>query len=304
MNASDDERLARATLCAIAEPGDGLLGALIARVGAVGAVEVARRGRPPADVVTDEKARLAEHVASWHVRLATAEPAADLARCEDLGGRMVCPGDPSWPSQLDDLGYQAPYALWLRGPGDLARGCQRAVAVVGARVATSYGLRVAADLAAELAAGGWSVVSGGAVGIDAAAHQGAHAVGGDTLTVLGSGVDAPYPSSNGSLFAEMSMWGLLVSESPPGTDPTRLRFVLRQRVIAALTCGTVIVEAAARSGALKAAQYARDLGRVVMAVPGPVTSRTSVGCHALMRQHPPARCVTSAADVISDLTGT
>jgi DNA processing protein len=303
MTVSDDERLARATLTAIAEPGNALLGRVVARLGAVGAIDVARAGRPPGDLVTGQKARerLAEHVASWRIRLPAADPEADLTVCEKLGGRLICPGDPEWPRQLDDLGDKTPYALWLRGPGDLRYGCLRSVAVVGARAASSYGARVAADLAAELSGRGWTVVSGGAMGIDASAHRGALAVDGPTVAVFANGVDMPYPRCNDGLFAEMLRRALLVSESPPGTEPTRLRFLVRNRVIAALSRGTVVVEAAARSGALNTAKHARKLGRVVMAVPGPVTSLTSVGCHTLIRQIPPARCVTNAAEVIEEV---
>jgi DNA processing protein len=303
MTVSDDERLARATLCAIAEPGNALLGRLVARLGPYGALDVVRTGRTPDGLVTGEQAgeRLAEHVVSWRIRLSAADPEADLVVCEKLGGRLVCPGDAEWPSQLDDLGDTRPHALWLRGPGDLRYGCLRSVAMVGARAASSYGTRIAADLAAELAERGWTIVSGGAMGVDAAAHRGALAVGGDTVAVFANGVDNPYPVCNDGLFAEMIKCGLLVSESTPGTDPNRLRFLVRNRVIAALTRGTVVVEAAARSGALSTAKHARKLGRVVMAVPGPVTSLTSVGCHKLIRDTPPARCVTSAAEIIEEV---
>lgn len=313
--ATQAERLARAALCVVAQPGDALLGAIIARLGAVGAIEAALRGRTPtdlaadlstgpaADSVADEDTRLANRLEGWGVRLAAADAAADLARFENEGGRLACPGDKEWPAQLDDLGHKAPYALWLQGPNDLRDSCQSAVAVVGARAATSYGVCAATDLAAELSTCGWTVVSGAAMGIDAAAHRGALAAEGNTVAVLANGVDVPHPSCNEDLYAVMGRRALLVSESPPGADPTRARVLARHRLLAALTCGTVVVEAAAHSGALTVARSARDLGRVVMAVPGPVTSRTSVGCHSLLRQSPPARCVTSAAQVIEDLEG-
>jgi DNA processing protein len=303
MTVSDDERLARATLCAIAEPGNALLGRVVARLGPFGALEVVRTGRAPDGLVTAERARerLAEHVASWRIRLSAADPEADLAVCGQFGGRLVCPGEAEWPTQLNDLGDTRPHALWLRGPGDLRFGCLRSVAVVGARAASSYGTRVATDMAAELAERGWTVVSGGAMGVDAAAHRGALAVGGDTAAVFANGIDHLYPACNDGLFAEMSKRALLVSESPPGTEPNRLRFLVRNRVIAALTRGTIVVEAAARSGALNTAAHARKLGRVVMTVPGPVTSLTSVGCHKLIRDTPPARCVTNAAEIIEEV---
>ncbi|HEU5158344.1 MAG TPA: DNA-processing protein DprA [Streptosporangiaceae bacterium] len=303
MSASDDQRLARATLCAIAEPGNALLGALVARLGPLGALEAVRAGAPPHDLVTGDQARsrLAEHLASWRIRLTAADPVADLTVCDRLGGRLICPGDAEWPTQLDDLGAARPHALWLRGPGDLRYGCLRSVALVGARAASSYGVRIAADLAADLCERGWTVVSGGAMGVDAAAHRGALAADGDTVAVFANGVDAPYPSRNDGLFAEMARRALLVSETPPGTHPTRSRFLVRNRVIAALTRGTVVIEAAARSGALNTAAHARKLGRAVMAIPGPITSRTSIGCHKLLRDTPPARCVTNAAEILEEV---
>jgi DNA processing protein len=303
MTVSDDERLARATLCAVAEPGNTLLGGLVVRLGPLGAVAAIRAGAPPDDLVASDRARhqLNEHLASWRIRLSAADPVADLTVCGKFGGRLVCPGDAEWPSQLDDLGDARPHALWLRGPGDLRYGCLRSLALVGARAASSYGLRVAADLAAELSERGWTVVSGGAMGIDAAAHRGALAADGDTVAVFANGIDAPYPPRNDGLFAEMARRALLVSESPPGTHPTRLRFLVRNRVIAALTRGTVVIEAAARSGALNTATHAGKLDRAVMVIPGPITSRTSVGCHKLLRDTPPARCVTNAAEIIEEV---
>ncbi|WP_131738009.1 DNA-processing protein DprA [Actinomadura roseirufa] len=276
------EHTARATLTAVAEPGDALLNRIIDRTGGVGALEAIRTGRLPGDVpVTPQELQRLDH---WRVRLATGDADQDLAVCARFGGRLICPGDPEWPTTLDDLGANRPYALWLRGPGDLRNGCLRSVAVVGSRAASPYGLRAAAEFASDLADAGWTVISGGALGIDAAAHRGALAADGTTVAIFANGVDVPYPASNEGLFAEMARRSLLVSESPPGVPPHRLRFLVRNRLIAALSRGSVIVEAEARSGALNTATWARRLGRVVMAVPGPVTSRTSVGCHRLLRE--------------------
>ncbi|MCW2917872.1 MAG: protecting protein DprA [Actinomycetia bacterium] len=299
MTVSDDERLARAMLSYLAEPGDGLLGRLVAHTGPLGALEVVRSGRPPAGLVGRERdeRRLAERLAGWQVRLPTADPEADLFVCERLGGRMICPGDPEWPTQLDDLGHKTPYALWLRGPGDLRYGCLRSVAVVGARAATDYGKRVSSELAAELTDRGWTVVSGGALGIDAAAHRGALAADGPTVAVLASGIDVAYPPRNEVLLAEIAQRALLISEWPPGTTPTRLRFLVRNRVIAALTRATVVVEADLRSGSLNTAKYARQMNRPVLAVPGPVTSLMSRGCHKWLRENL-ATCAATAAEII------
>jgi DNA processing protein len=240
-------------------------------------------------------------------------PEEDLRAVERVGGRFVVPGDEQWPTVLDDLGRSASVGdsgavlgLWVRGRRTPAAIGGRAVAVVGSRAATSYGLHVAGELSLDLAAGGWHVVSGGAFGIDGAAHRGA-LVGsgsgagaqGTTVVVLAGGVDVAYPRAHATLLDRVvDEGGLLLSEVPPGTPPLRRRFLSRNRIIAALTAGTVVVEAGVRSGALNTARHARRLGRSVLAVPGPVTSGLSVGCHLLLRQWPEAQLVTNAAEVI------
>ncbi|RFS85933.1 DNA-protecting protein DprA [Actinomadura spongiicola] len=278
----NDERTARATLTAVAEPGDVFLNRIIDHSGPEQALDAIRTGRPPDGLSAAPKE--IQRLEQWRIRLIAAEPDQDMAVCARFRGRLVCPGDPEWPSTLDDLGSGRPYALWLRGPLDLRYSCLRSVALVGSRAASPYGLRTASDFAFELADDGWTVISGGALGIDAAAHRGALAAEGPTVGVLANGVDVPYPASNEGLFAEMAHRCVLVSESPPGTHPHRLRFLVRNRVIAALSRGTVVVEAEARSGALNTAGWASKLGRVVMAVPGPISSRSSVGCHRLLRE--------------------
>nr|WP_245679394.1 DNA-processing protein DprA [Actinomadura hibisca] len=295
-----NDRTARAVLCAIAEPGESLINRLIDHSGPAGALENICTGTVPDELAPSphDRARIAARLEHWRIRLATATPEQDLAVTEHLNCRLVCPGDTEWPTTLDDLGDERPYALWLRGPDDLRHTCLRSVAVVGARAASPYGLRVAAELGAELAERRWAVVSGGALGIDSAAHKGALAADGPTVAVFANGVDVPYPASNDGLFTEMARRALLVSESPPGTVPQRLRFLVRNRVIAALSRGTVVVEAQRRSGALSTAAWAQRLGREVMAVPGPVTAATSVGCHRLLRDHPPAVLITRAEEVI------
>jgi DNA processing protein len=226
-----------------------------------------------------------------------ADPQRDLDAVAGLGGRLVCPGDDEWPPGLDDLGGRRPLALWVRGAVSLRDLADRAVAIVGSRAATPYGNQVAAELAVELGERGWSTVSGGAYGIDAAAHRGALAAGTPTAAVLACGVDVSYPSGNRRLFDDIADAGLLVSEWPPGASPTRLRFLWRNRAIAALARGTVVVEMGHRSGARRTCTEAARLGRYVMAMPGPVTSAVSVGCHALLRSRE-AELVTSAREVL------
>jgi DNA processing protein len=189
----------------------------------------------------------------------------------------------------------------LRGQADLRFCCLRSVAIVGSRAASAYGSYVAAEFAASLAARGLAVVSGGAFGVDAAAHRGALGADGVTVAVLACGVDTPYPAAHAELFDAIAAQGVIASEWPPGTHVSRLRFLVRNRVIAALAAGTLVVEASRRSGAVNTARHARDLHRRVMAVPGPVTSDLSAGCHDIVRDWQ-AVLVTSAADVAEHLS--
>ena len=224
--------------------------------------------------------------------------------------RFVVPGEDEWAEGLDDLARAepiqrrggVPFGVWLRGPGHLAELSTRSVAVVGSRAATAYGSGVAADLAAELAEAGLTVVSGMAFGIDAAAHRGALAVGGPTVGVVANGVDVAYPPGNTALFEAVARDHLLVSELPPGAHPTRVRFLARNRLIAALSRGTVVVEAALRSGARNTAGWALECQRPLMAVPGPVHSRASAAPHLMIRNGQ-ATLVTRASEVLELVCG-
>ncbi|GAB7050635.1 DNA-processing protein DprA [Catenuloplanes indicus] len=239
-----------------------------------------------------------------------------LERAREVGARLVIPGDAEWPDQVADLraidlhggpsrvdrDTRPPLCLWVRGPLPLAATLTRSVAVVGARAATEYGNRMAAEIGFDLAGRGWTVVSGGAYGIDGAAHRAALRAGGVTVAVLACGVDRPYPAGNTGLFEQIADAGLLVSEWAPGEDPLRHRFLVRNRLIAAATRGTVVVEAAARSGAIQTLGRACGLtGRVAMVVPGPVGSAMSVGCHDALRHQPGTRLVTGAADILEEV---
>jgi DNA processing protein len=237
----------------------------------------------------------------WRVRLDDLPTPDEVIAFRAAGIRLICPGDPEWPEQLADLGLDQPYALWLRGTADLRFNCLRSVAVVGSRAATAYGSYVAAEFAASVAARGWAVVSGGAFGVDASAHRGALGADGVTVAVLACGVDVPYPVGHTELFEAIAAQGVIVSEWPPGRTVSRLRFLVRNRVIAALATGTLVVEAGERSGAVNTARHARDLGRRLMAVPGPVTSDQSAGCHRIIREWQ-GTLVTTAAEVIEHLS--
>ncbi|KGM11354.1 DNA-processing protein DprA, partial [Cellulomonas carbonis] len=234
----------------------------------------------------------------WAPRLETLAPDRDLDAHRRRGGDVVVPGDPRWPAALDDLAAAAPHALWTLGGGDLAAALDGSVAVIGARACTAYGERVTAELTAGLVDVRRPVVSGGAYGIDAVAHRTTLRCGGRTVVVLAGGVDRPYPAGNARLLAEVvASGGTLVSEVPPGSVPSRSRFLQRNRLIAAGGSVTVVVEAAWRSGALNTAGTAATLLRPVGAVPGPVTSSASAGCHRLMREGV-AACVTGVEDVL------
>ena len=315
---SGQERLARAALTYVAEPGDPVMGALlgmctpaeivtalvqgrmpVAAAGPAGAGGPDRGHRPALD--WDGPPGLERALGRWAGRMgeAPAEPALDVWRQQGI--RLICPGDPEWPGQLDVLGDARPWGLWVRGRGDLRYACLRSVSIVGTRSVTAYGSHVCTEMAATLAERGWTVVSGGAFGIDGCAHRMAMMAGGVTVAVLACGVDRDYPPGHHGLFRDIRVKGVMVSEWPPGRRPTRPGFLVRNRVIAALSRGTVVVEAALRSGALSTARHARDLGRPLMAVPGPVTSPLSAGCHEIIREWG-AVCVTSAQDVITHLS--
>ncbi|MGP3954740.1 DNA-processing protein DprA [Nonomuraea sp. 3N208] len=293
---------ARAALMRAADVGDPIMGRLVAQYGAAGAVESIRARTLPADFTVQEAqqerpADLTVRLNAWHARLAAANPTADLETGKKAGARLIIPGSPEWPTQLDQLGPSRPLGLWLHGTADLRFSCLKSVAVVGARSATAYGVHIAAEFGVGLGESGWTVVSGGAFGVDAAAHRGALVADSPTVVVLACGVDICYPTSHDTLFAAVRDQGVVVSECPPGVHPTRARFLIRNRLIAALSRGTVVVEAALRSGALNTAAHTLTLNRHLAAVPGPVTSRMSAGCHRLLRERK-AVCVTSAEEMI------
>jgi DNA processing protein len=284
------DRTARRALGWVGDGGDPVLAGLVERIGAVETWAAVRSGA------------LGEGMSDRADQL---DLDASLAAEEAVCARFVVPGDEEWPANLDDLtGLEpvqrrggAPLGLWLRGPGHLVELTERSVAIVGSRAATAYGNGVAADLAADLAEAGVTVVSGVAFGIDAAAHRGALAVGGASIGVVANGVDVAYPPGNARIAEALAARHLLVSELPPGSHPTRVRFLARNRLIAALATGTVVVEAALRSGARNTAGWASALNRPLMAVPGPVHSAASVGPHLMVRSGQ-AVLVTRAAEVL------
>ncbi|MEU7585149.1 DNA-processing protein DprA [Micromonospora sp. NPDC049230] len=309
MSADDERRLARVALTWLAEPGTRAVHRLVKRHGPVATLDLLLDGGSPDGWL---HTTVAARSAAGDARAVAAEA---LERATRLGARLVTPDDEEWPARVDGLaalrlpdvsrrvdGETAPpLCFWVRGSWPLGEALDRSVAVVGARAATSYGQHVATELGYGLAERDWTVVSGGAFGIDAAAHRGALNAGGLTVAVLACGVDRPYPMGNAALFDRIADTGLLVSEWPPGAEPLRPRFLIRNRVIAGGTLGTVVVEASARSGATQTARRAIYTGRVAMVVPGPVTSAMSVGAHELLREQPKARLVTGVAHVLEEV---
>ncbi|MGW3897563.1 DNA-processing protein DprA [Micromonospora profundi] len=310
MSGTDEERrLARVALTWLAEPGTRAVYQLVDRLGPVATLDLLLDGGSPDGQLNGT---VAARSAAGDARAVAAEA---LDRADRLGARLVTPDDDEWPTRVAglaklrlpdasrrvDVETAPPLCFWVRGGWPLGEALDRSVAVVGARAATGYGQHVATELGYGLAERDWTVVSGGAFGIDAAAHRGALNAGGVTVAVLACGVDRPYPVGNTALFDRIADTGLLVSEWPPGAEPLRPRFLIRNRVIAAGTVGTVVVEASARSGATQTARRAIYTGRVTMVVPGPVTSAMSVGVHELLREQPKVRLVTGVAHVLEEV---
>lgn len=313
----DNERRSRAGLSRLMEPQDAAGLALVQVAGAVDALRIATGQLSAGPEVEREItallseggsptgwAGLASSLKRWQPRIPDLAAERDLATMARLGGRLIIPSDDLWPVQLADLGIQEPICLWWRGQEQQLPGATTSIALVGSRDSTSYGAAVTGDIAYSLAQRGFTVVSGGAYGIDAHAHRAALAGASDavpTIAVMAGGVDRFYPSGNEDLLRAVCNQGAVLAEVPPGSAPTRYRFLQRNRIIAALSAVTVVVEARWRSGALNTAHHAETLGRAVGAVPGSVHSANSAGCHRLLRDGG-AVCVTDAAE-IAELAG-
>lgn len=292
---------ARTIWSVLTEPGDRIAGTLVRTHGAAAALELAASGR--AGGALDEAGVSAEELAAgrrrWHPRLGGVATA--LANARRAGVHLIVPGDPPWPCRADDLGPFAPLCLWVRGDPAALDTAPPAVAIVGSRAATGYGEHVAAELGADAAGAGHVVYSGAAYGIDAAAHRAVLTAGGPTVAVMAGGIERPYPAGHADLLNRIAATGAVIAEVACGTAPTRHRFLARNRLIAALSDATVVVEAGWRSGALNTAHHAQALGRPVGVVPGPITSASSMGCHRLLREGD-AVCITGIDDV-RDLLG-
>ena len=216
------------------------------------------------------RTRVSDAFRRWQLRTESLDGARDLRIMERMQARIVLPGDEEWPGGMDDLGVQTPVALWVRGPVRLARALEKSAAIVGSRAAEPYGLAVTNPGLGP--SRGLTIVSGGAYGVDAAAHRTALSAGGTTIAFLACGVDVHYPRGNDALLTEIAQEGALVSECAPGQSAMRHRFLLRNRLIAAASSTTIVTAAGRRSGALHTANRAAELLRPVGAVPGSVLS--------------------------------
>lgn len=324
MSEFSDETIALAGLVRVCEPPSASLALFVGRVGPVAAWQGVLERRAPQAVLSATAARtnnLTREVLCQRAQ-------EDLAMAAKSGARLIGRADREWPADAVDAfegalargvrGAGPPVALYMRG-GTLSDLPGKGVTIVGSRASSGYGQRVAGEMSHELACRGFTVISGAALGIDSAAHRAALVAAGSgrsvspgpagsastsvrpsTVAVLACGIDRAYPESNRALLDAIAEQGAVVSEYPPGTTPARHRFLVRNRLIAAFGAGTVVVEAGRRSGTLSTAAAAEQLGRLVMAVPGPVTSAMSVGCHLLLADRF-AQLVTDVDDVLAAL---
>ncbi|MGV8884240.1 MAG: DNA-processing protein DprA [Microbacteriaceae bacterium] len=292
---------AHASWSGIAEPGDRLAGIAVEKLGAVVALQMlidkrepqwfrAALGEEHAASVSLEDAEKA--IARWMPRLDSHVSLLAVRQASRFGARLLIPSDPHWPSALADLGDHGPIALWQRGSDEAVAALSRSIALVGARAATGYGEHITMEASAGLVDRGYAIVSGAAYGIDGMAHRAALASKGITVAFLAGGVDRFYPSGHDALLTRIVETGAVLSELPCGASPTKWRFLQRNRLIAAAGLATIVLEAGWRSGSLNTAGHALSLGRPLGAVPGPVTSAASAGCHKLLRESE-AVCVTT-----------
>ena len=283
----------------LTEPGDRIAGELVRRLGASEALARVLSRQASSTLASDEvsSVEIAEAQARWEPRLDSTALFRSLSTAVSVGARVVRAADDVWPDGLTDLGDHGPRVLWVRGDVDALPRRDNAIAIVGARASTGYGEHVAMDFAAGLTSRGYTIVSGGAYGIDGMAHRATLACGGRTVAVLAGGIDQLYPAGHDELLRRIITSGAVISEVSPGGAPTRWRFLQRNRLIAAIAGATVVIEAGYRSGSLNTATHARDLDRPIGVVPGPVTSGASAGCHRLLRTNPATTLVTTVADV-------
>ncbi len=298
-----EERFARATWTGIAEPGDRIAGAVIASIGAPRALTAVLE-RWTAEQLVKQIGALAavsqddaqKAIDRWQPRVNSGNALVALRQSARMGVQLRVPTDDRWPTGLADLEAHRPIALWTRGTEEAFESIGSSIALVGARAATGYGEHVTMEASAGLVDRGYTIVSGAAYGIDGMAHRAALASRGLTVAFLAGGVDRFYPAGHDALLNRIVETGVVISELPVGSSPTKWRFLQRNRLIAASSRATIVLEAGWRSGSLNTAGHAAALGRPIGAVPGPVTSAASAGCHRLIREFN-ATCVTNADDM-------
>lgn len=308
---SDEDAWARIAWSTFIEPGDRIAGLLISAfgprealsfvLGDVSSKEIINKFATDFELQENTHTEIEDALKRW-------QPLVSISRIESvtehaigIGAYVITPEMNLWPHGLNDLHHHAPVVLWVRGSEDVATHFQRSISIVGARASTGYGEHVTMTMVNELVEQGFSIVSGAAYGIDGMAHRSALSSGGTTMAYLAGGVDRFYPSGHEAMLGRMATQGLVLSEVPCGVAPTKWRFLQRNRLIAASTQATVVIEAGWRSGSLNTANHAATIGRPLGAVPGPVISATSAGCHRLLREYD-AQCVTNAEEVLELLS--
>ena len=311
-----EDNFARSAWSVICEPGDGFAGFLISKMGATAALEAEIEGISTKQLKSKlfslgfdsveldsfgvfEKLH-AEARERWRPRLQLEMIRTALFKINKVGGFVLTPAEPDWPQQLVDLGQHAPFALWVRGNGSALRQLGQSISIVGSRGATSYGEFATDSMVSAVVPKGYSIVSGGAYGIDGIAHRSTLALRGNTVAVMAGGLDKFYPSGNSEMLRRISQTGAVISEVPPGTVPSKWRFLQRNRLISALSQSTLVVEANWRSGALNTVSHSERLERPVYAVPGPITSPKSAGTNKLIAENR-AQLVIDGNDLLEQL---
>jgi DNA processing protein len=294
------ELLAATAISVVTEPGDRMAGALASALGRAGLLELLINGFEPhrvleavrqagaaehlAEIFGDLPATITDSMQRWLPRFSKQSVATVLKSSKQLGLSLLLKGDKYWPTGLDDLQEGAPAIIFAQGNYKILGRLAVGVSIVGSRSCTDYGVKVTSKLVAELAFQKRPTVSGGAIGIDSHVHTQSLRNSLPTAAVMAGGLDRKYPSSNSKLFQEIARNGVLIAELSPGVAPTRWRFLQRNRLIAALTPTTVVIEAGIRSGSTRTANNAIELNRELFAVPGPLTSAASAGTNALIAE--------------------
>lgn len=312
------DSFARAVWSLITEPGDSFAAALISTLGArevlsseinrisskkyVEKIKTAGFSDESGERFKNLDRLLVEARERWQPRLKLTNVEKMLSVARQSRAKLFTPSNSLWPEQLEDLKLAVPHCLWLRGELSVMSSSYQSLAVVGSRMATSYGEWVTTEIVSAAAAEQLSIISGGAYGIDAIAHRSALAMEIPTVAIMAGGVDRLYPSGNSELLGRVIKHGLVISEQAPGSNPTKWRFLQRNRLIAALGSATIVVEAGKRSGAINTAHHAVELHRPLGVVPGPINSPASAGCHNLIRENQ-SSILVSAQDAVHLATG-